>query len=287
MIARRVPAPYRGRRSGKDRCGQAGGGRHESPPRRDGRAFGKGLGRAGTGLAGILLLLAVPAFCDVQAGDIYRYTAPDGTVLYTNMPLEPTLAERVIRDLPVPPALPKASSPEQPPLSEDRPLPAGFAPAEPAGKVPAASHQIAHFPLVKQRGPWCVAAGAEMVLRYHGFPRRQDDIAFSAYDNRGSGTSLAAIARYINRIAGLRAWLRERTDFETLKRCIDRDVPVMVPLKEPGREEGHLAVAIGYDDGGEIMVLAEPATGSTIRVSYRDFLRVWTGASVTVTPTRM
>jgi ABC-type bacteriocin/lantibiotic exporter with double-glycine peptidase domain len=126
-----------------------------------------------------------------------------------------------------------------------------------------------------------------MVLRYHGFPRRQDDIAFAAYDNRGSGTSLAAIARYINRIAGLRAWLRERTDFEILKRCIDRDVPVMVPLKEPGEKEGHLAVAIGYDDGGEIMVLAEPATGSTVRVSYRDFLRVWTGASVTVTPTRM
>jgi ABC-type bacteriocin/lantibiotic exporter with double-glycine peptidase domain len=126
-----------------------------------------------------------------------------------------------------------------------------------------------------------------MVLRFHGFPRQQDDIAFAAYNKRDGGTSLATIARYINQIAGVRAWLRERTSFETLKRCIDEDVPVMVPLEGPGQKEGHLTVAIGYDDGRQFMILAEPATGSAIRVPYRDFLRLWTGASLTVTPTRL
>ncbi|NPU86003.1 MAG: DUF4124 domain-containing protein [Syntrophaceae bacterium] len=246
-------------------------------------------GTAGAALLMLLLLLglAVSMAPPAQAGELYRYTAPDGSVLYTNMPMAPAQAERIFHDPPAPASGLGSSAQQAPSPMNAGAATNGFLPAGRAGKSAAASHLIPHFPLVKQKGPWCVAASAEMVLKYYGFPGRQDDIAFAAYENRGTGTSLATISRYINRIAGLRAWLRERTSFDIVKRCIDANVPVLVPLKEPGQSEGHLAVAIGYDDGRQIMTLAEPATGSTIQVPYRSFLKVWTGATVTVTPTRL
>jgi hypothetical protein len=261
-------------------------------PRPTGLHPGRGKDRrliTGAAFLGLLLLLglAIPAAAPVQAGEIYRYTAPDGSLLYTNMPLAPARAERIFTDPPPASSGPGSSPPVPLPSPEAVAVPTRAPLPTPGVKPARASHQIAHFPLVKQKGPWCAAASAEMVLRYHGFAGRQDDIAFAAYENRGSGTSLATIVRYINRIAGLRAWLRERTGFETVKRCIDADVPVMVPLKKPGQNEGHLAVAIGYDDGEQVLTLAEPATGSTLGIPYRDFLKIWTGASVTVTPTRL
>ncbi len=218
-----------------------------------------------------------------EAGDIYRYTAPDGSVLFTNMPMAPAQAERIFHDPPAPssglasPAIPLSNAS----------VPDAGSPVGTAKTSAPSSHVIVNFPLVKQKGPWCVAASAEMILKYYGFPGRQDDIAFGVYENRNTGTTLATICRYINRIAGLRAWLRERTSFEIVKRCIDANVPVMVPLKEPGKNEGHLVVVIGYDDGRQLMSLAEPATGLAVQVPYRIFLKVWTGASVTVTPTRL
>ncbi len=225
--------------------------------------------------------MLLPSFA--EAGDIYRYTAPDGSVLFTNMPMAPAQAERIFHDPPAPssgltsPAIPRSNAS----------VPDAASPLDRAKTSAAPSHLITPFPLVKQKGPWCVAASAEMVLKYYGFPGRQDDIAFGVYENRNTGTTLATICRYINRIAGLRAWLRERTGFEVVKRCIDSNVPVMVPMKEPGQSEGHLVVVIGYDDGRQLMTLAEPATGLAVQVPYRNFLKVWTGASVTVTPTRL
>lgn len=248
----------------------------------------KRVGTAGAALPGFLLVLGLvlSAAPFARAGEIYRYTAPDGSVLYTNMPMEPVQAERIFHDPPPPlPGLGYTVMPPPSPSGSAAPS-GGESPGERA-KPAGASHLIAHFPLVKQKGPWCVAASAEMVLKYYGFPGRQDDIAFAVYENRSTGTSLATISRYINRIAGLRAWLRDRTSFEILKRCIDSNVPVMVSMKEPGQSEGHLAVAIGYDDRRQTITLAEPAMGSTIQVPYRNFLKIWTGASVTVTPTRL
>ncbi len=245
-------------------------------------------GSAGTTMAILLAFLLLLTFAIstlplAQAGEIYRYTAPDGSVLYTNMPLEPVQAERIFHDPPPPSSGLGFSAPPPNAASSLN----GAPQADRGAKSAASSHMIAHFPLVKQKGPWCVAASAEMVLKYYGFPGRQDDIAFGIYDNRSTGTTLETISRYINRISGLRAWLRDRTSFEIVKRCIDSNVPVMVPMKELGKKEGHLAVAIGYDDGRQVMTLAEPATGSTIQIPYRNFLKIWTGASVTVTPTRL
>ncbi len=148
-------------------------------------------GSAGTTMAillAVLLLLtfAISTLPLAQAGEIYRYTAPDGSVLYTNMPLEPVQAERIFHDPPPPSSGLGFSAPPR----ECRIFTERRSAGRPGCKVRSILPHDRSFPPGEAEGTLVRRRSAEMVLKYYGFPGRQDDIAFGIYDNRSTGTTL-------------------------------------------------------------------------------------------------
>lgn len=120
-----------------------------------------------------------------------------------------------------------------------------------------------------------------MIFKYYGYDVDQDEIFKNMKGRRsrgreGEGLDERTAARFLSR-AGFNVDLREEGDLDTVKKYIDKKVPVMWGHLAPEKWEGtrHMAVIIGYDDVHKLVVVADPGYGREISLSYDQFIDQW------------
>lgn len=138
------------------------------------------------------------------------------------------------------------------------------------------AHTIEHVPFVKQAPQWCGPAALESVLRFHGLPATQREIADEIALPGGQVLNLD-LKLYARR-KGFRAE-SSRGDLDRLKQWISRDIPVICQWRVGGigARRNHFVVVLGYDDGKRCFT-AHTGTRAAERISYPNFARWWRDA---------
>jgi tetratricopeptide (TPR) repeat protein len=134
---------------------------------------------------------------------------------------------------------------------------------------PHASARLKAFPTVAQLRNHCGPASCELYLRFLGLEAKQDvigkEIMFA-----GSGTSFLRMRGMLER-AGLHV-LRIEAELPRLRTLIDLGIPVI--LEETYSQSGHAAVAIGYDDLREVLVVQDPMTHAVRYTPYGELAEI-------------
>jgi len=146
-------------------------------------------------------------------------------------------------------------------------------------KASGSFHTIPNFPIVRQERQWCALASIEMVARYYGFNIDQLQVALEADIPYEEGMSLKAILQYFERLGILMLTIDHHYggDLESVKDLIDKQIP-MIWLHHVPTDKGwlpHAAIVIGYSDVLRRIVVADPAYGHEVILSYKEFLRRW------------
>ncbi len=134
---------------------------------------------------------------------------------------------------------------------------------------PHASARLKAFPTIAQLRNHCGPASCELYLRFLGLEAKQDvigkEIMFA-----GSGTSFLRMRGMLER-AGLHV-LRIEAELPRLRTLIDLGIPVI--LEETYSQSGHAAVAIGYDDLREVLVVQDPMTHAVRYTPYGELAEI-------------
>lgn len=138
--------------------------------------------------------------------------------------------------------------------------------ADRLGRPTAASlprRRLAAFPSVAQLHNNCGPAAIELYLRFFGLAAEQLEIA-RAIRYQAAGTPLYRMRRYLE-AAGFTA-RRVEADLPRLRRLLDAGIPVI--MEEDYSESRHVAVAIGYDDGLEVLIVQDPMSHEVRETPY-------------------
>jgi ABC-type bacteriocin/lantibiotic exporter with double-glycine peptidase domain len=120
----------------------------------------------------------------------------------------------------------------------------------------------------------CGAASLRMLFAFHGITITEQTIARRAGTTKKHGTSPAGLYRAI-RSVGLKAKRSARVLWPDVRSALDAGLPVLVHYREPGSDESHYALAIGYDKRD--VVLHDPAHGKAFRLPRKAFEARWIG----------
>ncbi len=217
----------------------------------------------------ILFALSLPA----QSAEIYRWVDSEGVVHYTDDPPEGIKETKSLH----------VSDPDRQAearIRESTATEKNAVVSLPTTTETGSLHKISNFRISQQEGPWCALATIEMIARYYGFGISQIQVSLESDISRNKGMSLSAILKYFDRLRILMLNVEHRYggDLESIKRLIDNKTPVIWLHRaiEGNRWGGlHSAVVIGYDDVRRIMVVADPACGCEVYMSYKGFLTRW------------
>lgn len=150
-------------------------------------------------------------------------------------------------------------------------------------RAPDTLHKIRNFPIMKQDRSWCALTSIAMVAQYYGYRIDPMQVSVESGIPLEQGMTLDAILKYFERLKALKLDIEYRYNgnLEAIKQYIDNNVPVLwlhlVPAR--GGWYRHVAVVIGYDDTARRMIIADPAYGAEVSMTYADFLRWWHGTS--------
>lgn len=147
------------------------------------------------------------------------------------------------------------------------------------GSVPG----LIRVPLTRQATVYtCGVAALQSVLYHYGHEWREDQLMENLEVDPENGTLYRSMVEFV-RSQGFRADVLTGMSLEYLKRSIDRKKPVIVLLQawpdgpvDYARdwEDGHYAVAIGYDS--ERIYFMDPSTlGNYTYVPTGEFLKRW------------
>ena len=141
------------------------------------------------------------------------------------------------------------------------------------------------FPSVTQLHNHCGPASVELCLRFFGTSAEQVAVAREIKHPDG-GTPVHRMRTFVE-AAGFHT-RRIEADLDQLKAILDGGIPVI--LEEDYSTSRHVAVAIGYDDGREILEVQDPMTHEVRETGYDELpkLREFSnhGALVAVPATR-
>lgn len=217
----------------------------------------------------ILFALSLPA----QSAEIYRWVDSEGVVHYTDDPPE-GITEAKNLNVPDPDRqadayIRRSTVPEKKVIV-----------SLPTTSKTASLHKIKNFRISQQDGPWCALATIEMIAKYYGFGISQIQVSLESDISRDKGMTLNAILKYFDRLRILMLNVEHHYggNLESIKRLIDNQIPViwLHRVLEERRWGGlHSAVVIGYDDVRKIVVVADPACGCEVVMSYKEFLTRW------------
>ena len=141
---------------------------------------------------------------------------------------------------------------------------------------------ILPFPRSRQTFDYdCGAKAAQTVLAYYGVDMREDQVMKIGKTTKTDGTSLEGM-RAIFKHAGLSCTI-SRLTIDKLRTWIDTGVPVILPLQawtkkkviqwEKEWNEGHYAVAIGYDKTH--FYFEDPASLSRTYLTVTNLQKRW------------
>jgi tetratricopeptide (TPR) repeat protein len=134
---------------------------------------------------------------------------------------------------------------------------------------PHAAARLKAFPTVAQLRNHCGPASCELYLRFLGLEAKQDVIGKEILFG-DSGTSFLRMRVMLER-AGLHV-LRVEAELPRLRTLIDLGIPVI--LEETYSQSGHAAVAIGYDDLREVLVVQDPMTHAVRYTTYEELAEI-------------
>jgi hypothetical protein len=221
----------------------------------------------------VIILVILGLSPSAQSAEIYRWTDSAGVVHYTDDPPE-GIKETTNLNVPDPDRqaethIRKSAMPEK----------KAVAPS-PVTTETDSLHKIQNFRISQQDGPWCALATIEMIARYYGFGLSQIQVSLESDIARDKGMTLNAILKYFDRLKILMLNVEHHYggNIESIKKLIDNKIPViwLHRVVEGTRWGGlHSAVVIGYDDVRRRVVVADPACGCEIDMSYKDFLTRW------------
>jgi len=216
-----------------------------------------------------LFALSLPA----QSAEIYRWVDSEGVVHYTDDPPE---GIKETKNLNVPDPDRQADTRIRKSTVSDKKSLVSL----PATTETGSLHKIKNFRISQQDGPWCALATIEMIAGYYGFGISQIQVSLESDISRDRGMTLNAILKYFDRLRILMLNVEHHYggNLESVKRLIDNQIPVIWLHRVPeGRRWGglHSAVVIGYDDVRRIVVVADPACGCEVVMSYKEFMMRW------------
>ncbi len=141
-------------------------------------------------------------------------------------------------------------------------------------------------PFVKQEKDGCGAASISMVLQYWN-QQQKAELAAPAdahliqqklYSKPAKGIYASAMAGYFEQ-AGFHAFAF-RGEWADLKNHLTKGRPLIVSLKEPGREDArHYVVVAGLDWERNLVFVNDPARQKLMGVSRTAFERSWGAAA--------
>lgn len=118
----------------------------------------------------------------------------------------------------------------------------------------SAVRRVLVFPTTQQKRNYCGPASLELCFRYLGMELTQDDIA--AHVKEEHGTTTYEMVRFLE--AHDVVVRRIVSTSEKLKKCIDLGLPVI--LEEEYSTTFHVAVATGYDQALDVLIMNDPMT---------------------------
>lgn len=152
------------------------------------------------------------------------------------------------------------------------------------------------IPYIKQYGSYCAPASASMVLKYYGATIDQTQLAnlASASSANHQGTNLQDLSKAIRKMGyGTQIlWGTSKTNNKSKAKCqkffytetiprmnqyIAADIPLLLHIKKPAWDSGHLIVVVGYDQGAKAVFYMDPAVkrSKIHKISYKK-LAVYT-----------
>jgi ABC-type bacteriocin/lantibiotic exporter with double-glycine peptidase domain len=142
-------------------------------------------------------------------------------------------------------------------------------------------HKLKNFPVMKQDPNWCALTSIAMIAQYYGYHIDPMQVSIESGIPLEQGMTLEAILKYFEQLKALKLDVNYQYHgtLELIKQNIDNNIPVLwLHFVPAGRRVGrHAAVVIGYDDTARRMIIADPAWGAEIAMSYTDFLQRWYG----------
>jgi predicted double-glycine peptidase len=111
-----------------------------------------------------------------------------------------------------------------------------------------------------------------MVFSFFGLFKSEEYLARAAGTNSDIGTEHHNMIAVATR-EGFYTYVNNNSTLDELKRFVGRGLPVIVDFIEPGDEEPHYAVVIGFSRGN--IILNDPANGEGFTLSEEEFISRW------------
>lgn len=130
------------------------------------------------------------------------------------------------------------------------------------------------------RGGYCGPASLKMVLGYWGINKSEEEVAVACNRDPSLGTNDVSLRKAAESF-GLKVEVENNSSFDSIKRWLDRKVPVVVNWFTRGRSDygdeevpdGHYSVVVGLDDTH--IYLQDSEIGGLRKLERDDFMRVW------------
>lgn len=117
----------------------------------------------------------------------------------------------------------------------------------------------------------CGPVSLQMVLEFFGRRHSEKELSQLAKTEH-LGTAHGEMVRAVTAL-GLYCYVNSDAALEEVKYFLNLGQPVIVNFIEPSSDEGHYAVAVGYDK--RHLILHDPWNGPYFRLSFADFVRRW------------
>ncbi len=118
----------------------------------------------------------------------------------------------------------------------------------------------------------CGAATLQMVFKYFGVFKSEQEISGKLGISSDKGVNNEQM-RKVAQDYGFYCYVNEDAPFEEILEYLNLNLPVIVNFIEPTYNEGHYAVAVGFED--ENLILNDPWNGQGFKISRENFEQNW------------
>jgi predicted double-glycine peptidase len=118
----------------------------------------------------------------------------------------------------------------------------------------------------------CGAASVQMILRFFGIIKSEEDLIKELKTEKEDGTSHEEIIKII-RQNNLFCYVNDNSNFDEIKMYLNKNLPVLVNYIETDDDEGHYAVVVGINE--EKIILNDPWHGEDFELNISKFENRW------------
>lgn len=133
-------------------------------------------------------------------------------------------------------------------------------------------YKIDKVPFIAQKENYCGPAALAMVMSYYGVNITQEEIAEEIYQPGLKGTLSVQLVLYPIQ-KGFEAEMYNG-NFDDLKEKIKAWFPLIVSVKEDGKDKAHYMVIWGYDEWSK-GVYVHSGDKDALKIDYDRFMNMW------------